>query len=469
MTETKLFIHGRYVDAHSGKSFDNLNPATGESLGKVQIADEKDVNDAVQSALEGYTEWSAYSGIQRGRVLHRVQEILRARNNELAKWETLDTGKPLQESISVDIHLGADCFEYYAGVAPTLSGEHMIFPGGFSYTRREPLGVCAGIGAWNYPLQVACWKIAPALACGNAMVYKPAELTPITSAMLGEILIEAGVPKGVYNVVQGFGETGAMLSRHSDIAKVSLTGEVGTGKRVMADAAATLKRVTMELGGKSPLLVFEDADINNAVSAAMLGNFYTQGEICTNCTRVFVHHTIKNAFVKQLLHRTAKLKLGDPTNPQTQVGSLINRDHQQKVLACIEKLNWRALNCLLAVVCRMTHNWQTALLLNRPSLTNAKTICRMSKRKFLVPCFLYCPLRKKTKLSNGQTTLPTDWRRAFLPKTLSEPTESSPAYKRESVGLIIIMFIRCNCPPAVSNNPVSGRKTAWRPLNNTPS
>ncbi|WOV91637.1 MAG: betaine-aldehyde dehydrogenase [Candidatus Zeuxoniibacter abyssi] len=337
MTETKLFIHGRYVNAHSGKSFDNLNPATGESLGKVQIADEKDVNDAVQSALEGYTEWSAYSGIQRGRVLHRVQEILRARNNELAKWETLDTGKPLQESISVDIHLGADCFEYYAGVAPTLSGEHMIFPGGFSYTRREPLGVCAGIGAWNYPLQVACWKIAPALACGNAMVYKPAELTPITSAMLGEILIEAGVPKGVYNVVQGFGETGAMLSRHSDIAKVSLTGEVGTGKRVMADAAATLKRVTMELGGKSPLLVFEDADINNAVSAAMLGNFYTQGEICTNCTRVFVHHTIKNAFVKQLLHRTAKLKLGDPTNPQTQVGSLINRDHQQKVLACIEK------------------------------------------------------------------------------------------------------------------------------------
>ena len=217
------------------------------------------------------------------------------------------------------------------------------------------------------------------------------------------------------------------------------------------------------------MLVFEDADINNAVSAAMLGNFYTQGEICTNCTRVFVHHTIKNAFVKQLLHRTAKLKLGDPTNPQTQVGSLINRDHQQKVLACIEKAKLAGAKLLIGGGVPDDAQLANGAFVEPTIFDECQDECRMSKRKFLVPCFLYCPLRKKTKLSNGQTTLPTDWRRAFLPKTLSEPTESSPAYKRESVGLIIIMFIRCNCPPAVSNNPVSGRKTAWRPLNNTPS
>lgn len=332
----KPFIDGAYRDAQGG-TFDNVNPATGERLSHVQIAVAADVDDAVRSARAAQVEWAAYSGTRRGRVLHRVQELLRARNDELALLETLDTGKPIQEAKTADVHLAADCFEYYAGVAPTLGGEHMYFPDGFAYTRREPLGVCAGIGAWNYPLQVACWKIAPALACGNAVVYKPSELTPTTTARLAEILVEAGVPAGVCNVVHGFGDTGAMLSRHPDIAKVSLTGEVGTGKTVMADAAATLKHVTMELGGKSPLLVFADADINDAVTAAMVGNFYTQGEICTNCTRVFVHRQIKDAFVRRLLARTALLKLGDPRDEQTQIGSLISEEHRRKVLGYIDK------------------------------------------------------------------------------------------------------------------------------------
>ena len=184
----------------------------------------------------------------------------------------------------------------------------------------------------------------------------------------------------------------------------------------------------------------------------MLGNFYTQGEICTNCTRVFVHHTIKNAS-SNTATQNGQTKIGRPTNPQTQVGSLSTATINKKCWPVLKKLNWRALNCLLAVVCRMTHNWQTALLLNRPSLTNAKTICRMSKRKFWSRAFFTVLCGRRRSYPTGKTTLPTDWRRAFLPKTLSEPTESSPAYKRESVGLIIIMFIRCNCPPAVSNNP----------------
>ena len=176
--------------------------------------------------------------------------------------------------------------------------------GAFAYTRREPLGICVGIGAWNYPIQIACWKSAPALACGNAMIFKPAELTPLTATVLAEIYTEAGLPPGVFNVIQGDARAGQLLVKHPAVAKVSLTGEVGTGKRVMADAAGTLKHVTMELGGKSPLIIFDDADLENAVAAAMMGNFYTQGEVCTNGTRVFVHESIHDAFLEQLAART---------------------------------------------------------------------------------------------------------------------------------------------------------------------
>jgi len=333
--ELKLYIGGEYVAARSGETFANVNPATGEEIGAVHVAGQEDVDAAVEAAKEGFAEWSARSGTERGRVLRRVNEILRARNDELARLETLDSGKPLQESLSVDVELAADCFEYYAGVAPTISGEYMHSPTSFCYTRREPLGVCAGIGAWNYPLQVTSWKVAPALACGNAMVYKPAELTPLTSTLLADILAEAGAPAGAYNVVNGFGSTGAMLSRHKGIEKVSLTGEVSTGKLVMGDAASTLKHVTLELGGKSPLIVFPDADLDEAASAALLGNFYTQGEVCTNCTRVFVHGSVMEPFLERVVGRTRKLKVGDPTDPETQVGSLISKEHQEKVLGYI--------------------------------------------------------------------------------------------------------------------------------------
>ena len=234
------YIHGKSCNG-GGAPFATYNPANGEVLCEVQSADVGDINKAVASARIGFAEWSALSGAARGRVLRKVQDILRARNDELALLETLDSGKPIRESKSTDIILAAECFEYYAGVAATISGEHFIGAGGFAYTRREPLGVCAGIGAWNYPLQVAAWKIAPALACGNAMIYKPAELTPITATILAQILTLAGAPPGVLNVVHGDGKAGMMLSRHLHINKVSLTGEVCTGKKVMCDAAATLK------------------------------------------------------------------------------------------------------------------------------------------------------------------------------------------------------------------------------------
>ena len=337
LPEQKPFIGGRYVDASSGETFDTINPATGEVICKVQKAGATDVDNAVTAARAGFATWSRKTGTQRSRILMQAVQLLRERNRQLAELEVMDNGKPIQEAEVVDVSSGADCIEYFAGLAPTIGGQHVQLDNAFGYTRREPLGVCAGIGAWNYPLQIACWKSGMALACGNSMIYKPASLTPLSALKLAEIYAEAGLPDGAFNVICGDAEAGQCLSRHPGVDKVSLTGSTGTGKRVMADAATTLKKVTMELGGKSPLIVFADADLENAVSAAMMANFYTQGEICTNGTRVFVEQSIHDRFVDDLLARTSKLRIGDPMDPATQIGALISTDHMATVLSYIEK------------------------------------------------------------------------------------------------------------------------------------
>jgi betaine-aldehyde dehydrogenase len=322
----------------AGEKFASINPATGEVLGYVTAAGSAEVNAAVRAAQKAQPGWGAMTGTERARVLRRAADILRSRNQELAELETRDTGKPIQETRVVDVASGADCFEYFAGLAQSLSGEHVdLGPAAFGYTRREPLGVVAGIGAWNYPLQIACWKAAPALACGNAMIFKPAELTPFTAVKLEEILLEAGVPTGVFQVVQGFADTGRLLTRHPDIRKVSLTGEVGTGKAVMSDAAQTLKNVTLELGGKSPLIIFDDAKLDNAVSGALLANFYSSGQVCSNGTRVFVHRSVKAAFLERLVKRVNAMRIGDPLDPATQVGPLVSEQHMHKVLSYLER------------------------------------------------------------------------------------------------------------------------------------
>jgi len=318
--------------------FASINPATGKVLGFVTADGSAQVNAAVVAAKKGQLIWAATTGAERARVLRRTADILRSRNQELAELETCDTGKPIQETLVVDVASGADCFEYFAGLAQSLSGEHIdLGAQAFGYTRREPLGVVAGIGAWNYPLQIACWKAAPALACGNAMIFKPAELTPFTAVKLQEILLQAGLPPGVFQVVQGFAETGRLLTRHPDIRKVSLTGEVGTGKAVMSDAAQTLKSVTLELGGKSPLIVFDDAKLDNAVAGALLANFYSSGQVCSNGTRVFVQRAIKAAFLERLVKRVGAMRIGDPMNPETQVGALVSEQHMHKVLSYIDR------------------------------------------------------------------------------------------------------------------------------------
>ncbi|QEA39614.1 betaine-aldehyde dehydrogenase [Pistricoccus aurantiacus] len=334
----QLFIHGRRVDASSGETFDTINPADGSLLACVQQASQEDVDRAVVSAREGQKIWAAMSGMQRSRILLRAVALLRERNDEIAHLETLDTGKPISETQSVDIVTGADSLEYYAGLAPAIEGKQIpLREDSFVYTRREPLGVIGAIGAWNYPIQIACWKSAPALAAGNAVVYKPSEVTPLTTMLLAEIFTEAGLPDGVFNVVQGDGRVGEMLTQHADIDKITFTGEAGTGKKVMASAAgSTLKEVTMELGGKSPLIVFDDADLDRAADAAMMANFYSSGQVCTNGTRVFVQRSVKEAFEAKIVERVNRIKAGDPLDPAVNFGPLVSFEHLEKVTSYLE-------------------------------------------------------------------------------------------------------------------------------------
>jgi len=330
------YIDGKYVESKSGKSYENINPATGEKICDVQISGREDVESAIESANKGFRDWSAMTGAERGRILMEAVRLLRKRNAELANLEVEDTGKPIQEANVVDVLSGADAIEYYAGIAASLHGHHYDLATAFAYTRREPLGTVAGIGAWNYPIQIACWKSGPALACGNAMIFKPSELTPMTTLKLAEIYSEAGVPDGIFNVVLGEADTGRLLTTSPRVAKVSLTGEVETGRKVVGDAAGSLKYVTMEMGGKSPLIIFADSNVDNAVSAAMNANFYTQGEICSNGTRVYVESPLMDEFIEKLLERTGRLTIGDPADPDTQVGALISAEHLDKVMGYID-------------------------------------------------------------------------------------------------------------------------------------
>lgn len=339
MAEQQLYIDGGYVSATSGKTFETINPANGEVLATVQAAGCEDVDRAVKSAQKGQKIWAAMSAMERSRILRKAVDILRERNDELARLETLDTGKPLSETAAVDIVTGADVLEYYAGLIPALEGSQIpLRESSFVYTRREPLGVVAGIGAWNYPIQIALWKSAPALAAGNAMIFKPSEVTPLTALKLAEIYREAGLPAGVFNVLPGTGaETGQYLTEHPDIAKISFTGGVASGKKVMANSAASsLKEVTMELGGKSPLIVCEDANLDLAADIAMMANFYSSGQVCTNGTRVFVPGRLKAAFEEKVLARVARIRPGALFAESTNFGPLVSFPHRENVLRYIE-------------------------------------------------------------------------------------------------------------------------------------
>ncbi|HVG49564.1 MAG TPA: betaine-aldehyde dehydrogenase [Rubellimicrobium sp.] len=330
------FVNGAYREDTSGEAIPVIYPATGEVIATVHAATPAVIEEALASAERAQKEWAALRGVERGRVLRRAADLIRERNRELSVLETYDTGKPLSETLVADAMSAADSLEYFGGLAATLSGEHIQLGGDFVYTRREPLGVCVGIGAWNYPTQIAAWKGAPALACGNAMVFKPSETTPLGALRLAEILVEAGAPPGLYNVVQGMGAVGAALIGDPRVAKVSITGSVPTGTKVYEAAARGMKHVTLELGGKSPLIVFEDADLESAVSGAILGNFYSTGQVCSNGTRVFVQRGIKEDFLGRLTERLKGVVMEDPQDERTNFGPMVSQRQREIVEGFIQ-------------------------------------------------------------------------------------------------------------------------------------
>lgn len=330
-----LYIGGRYVPSRGGKTFEVINPANGELLANVHSANSDDLDAAVESAQAGQEVWAALTTVERSRILLRAVALLRERNDALAELESRNTGKALSETLSVDVVTGADVLEYYAGVMHGLEGSQVpLRESSFFYTRQEPLGVVGAIGAWNYPIQIALWKAAPALAAGNAMIFKPSEVTPLTALKLAEIFTEAGVPDGVFNVLPGDGAgVGSALTEHPLIEKISFTGGTATGRKVMASASSsTLKDVTMELGGKSPLIICADADLDLAADVAMMANFYSSGQVCTNGTRVFVPRSTLAAFEAKLLERVKRIRIGDPLAKDTNFGPLVSAAHMQRVL-----------------------------------------------------------------------------------------------------------------------------------------
>jgi len=335
-----MLIAGERVAAAAGEWFDDINPATGELITRVARGRDEDVDRAVKAAREAFDRgpWSKMDGTERCRLLWAFGEKVRGAAEELAALETQDSGKPIRDTRGVDLPMVADCLQYFAGWANKIYGDTVPVRGPFlNYTRREPVGVVGALIPWNFPILMAVWKIAPALAAGNTVVLKPSRETSLTALRLGDLALEAGIPPGALNVLTGLGsESGMSLVRHPGVDKIAFTGGTGTGQEIMRESAGTLKRVSLELGGKSPNLVFADADPDRAVRGALAGIFYNQGEVCTAGSRLLVEASVHDAIVEKLVEGAKRWVVGDPTNPKTRVGPLVSKSHMESVLRYVE-------------------------------------------------------------------------------------------------------------------------------------
>ena len=335
----RLLIDGQWVE--SAKKFDTINPATGEVLTQIAAASNEDVDRAVAAARRAFEDrngaWRKLSASERGRLIWKLADLLEKNIDEFAELETLDNGKPIFESRHVDMPMVIDVLRYYAGWATKIHGETVnTFETAFTYTLREPVGVVGMIVPWNFPLLLASWKLGPALACGNPVVWKPASQTSLTALRFGELTVEAGVPAGVLNIVTGPGEVGRAMVKHPGIDKIAFTGSTEVGKEIMRGAADSLKRITLELGGKSPNIVFADSDIDNAVKGAITGIFYGKGEVCNAGSRLFVESKVQDEFLEKLGARAAKMRPADPLDPKTRMGAIVSQEQMQTVLGYIE-------------------------------------------------------------------------------------------------------------------------------------
>lgn len=338
--QTKLLIDGKWVEARSGKTFPTYNPATEEKIADVAEADAADVDLAVKAARKAFEtgDWPKMDARDRGKLLHRLADLVEQHIDELAALETLDNGKPIRDSRQVDLPLTIDCLRYYAGWADKIHGETIPIRGPyFCYTRKEPVGVVGQIIPWNFPLLMVAWKWGPALAAGCTLVMKPAEQTPLSALRMGELALEAGFPKGVINLLPGYGPTaGAAIVKHPGVDKIAFTGSTETAQLIMRDAAATLKRTTFELGGKSPNVIFADADLDAAIAGAEFGLFFNQGQCCCAGSRVFVEQKIHDEFVEKVTARAQARRLGNPFDPETTQGPQVDHDQFQKIMKYIE-------------------------------------------------------------------------------------------------------------------------------------
>ncbi|HET7225561.1 MAG TPA: aldehyde dehydrogenase family protein [Candidatus Eisenbacteria bacterium] len=335
----KLIIDGRAVDSASGRTFTTSNPATEEAITTVAEAGVEDVERAVKAARAAFDgPWGRMRAADRQRMLFRLGDLVLEHGDELARLETLDNGKPIFESRQIDVPMVANCFHYFAGWATKLAGETLpVHPSYFTYTLREPLGVVGAIIPWNFPMIMVGWKAAPALAAGNTVIVKPAELTPLTAVRIGELALEAGLPPGVLNVLPGPGRVvGEAMVRHPGIDKISFTGSTEVGKHLMRTAADSVKKLTLELGGKSPNVVFADADMDAAARGAFTGIFYGKGEVCAAGSRLLVEASAHDALMEKLTERTKKAQPGDPMDPKTRLGPLVSRDQMDKVLGYVQ-------------------------------------------------------------------------------------------------------------------------------------
>ncbi|MBZ5720069.1 MAG: aldehyde dehydrogenase family protein [Acidobacteriia bacterium] len=335
----RLLIDGQWCDGAT--KFDTINPASGEVLTQIVEATAEDVDRAVKAARKAFEDrggpWRKMSASERGRLLWKLADLIEKNIDELAELETLDNGKPIFESRYVDIPMVVDVLRYYAGWATKIHGETVnTFETAFTYTLREPVGVVGLIIPWNFPLLLASWKLGPALACGNTVVIKPAEQTPLTTLRFGQLAIEAGLPAGVLNILTGGPETGKAMVRHPGIDKIAFTGSTSVGKEIMRSAADSLKRITLELGGKSPNIVFADSDIDNAVKGAINGIFYGKGEVCNAGSRLFVESKVQDEFLEKLVARAKKMQPADPLDPKTRMGAIVSQEQMQTVLGYIE-------------------------------------------------------------------------------------------------------------------------------------
>jgi aldehyde dehydrogenase (NAD+) len=339
--DQKMLVDGKWVDSASGKTFETLDPTNGEVICRVAEGDKADIDLAVQAARRAFETgpWPRMNPSQRGRLLHKLADAIEAHKDELAALESLDNGKPIRDSLAADLPLTLQCYRYYAGWADKITGQTLPIDGPyFSYTRHEPVGVVGQIIPWNFPLLMQAWKWGPALACGNTVVLKPAEQTPLTALRVARLAQEVGFPDGVINVVPGYGPTaGAALSGHMDVDKIAFTGETGTGKIVMTAAAqSNLKRVSLELGGKSPNVVFADADLDAAVEGAYFGLFFNQGQCCCAGSRLFVQEGVYDEFVHKVTEKAKKRRVGDPFDPATEQGPQVSREQFDRVTGYIE-------------------------------------------------------------------------------------------------------------------------------------